>query len=275
MDEYIPLSLCSFMSIIGNLIIVYCFFKIKEIRGIYEYQFVLVFTLFDLIGMFSVLIPTFKYSSSDLCKVQGIIIQITGLSSILWTGFIVIAMFYEVVLLKERFSKNFVIPILIIILISTGTAIVPLVFNAYSYLDSWCWIGNNDEDEDYLFRFLLFYGILWIVIILNLGMSFGIFWKSRTEVLYDRVGMKLVDRLKWYPLILFICYSPLTALRIMEGTAEVPHEFNYMACCVYLLIGFLNSIAFLFSDKVRPEFFRHTRKNKSKLISLPLESAFI
>jgi Slime mold cyclic AMP receptor len=252
MEEYPAICTCCILSIVGNLVIFTGFYKVPEIRSIYEYQFVFIFTVFDFVQLLSTLIPTPLYSSGGLCQTQGILIQITSLCGILWVGFIAIAMFYEVVLSRQRFSKGFIVPILVIISISVISAIVPLFYQDYKLLGWWCWFESQDDEQDYLFRFLLFYGIVWIVIIINLIITFSIMWKSKKEVLYDLVGMRLVSRLKWYPWILFFCYLPLTIGRIMDGTTEVPYYFSLVASCINLLIGFFNSIPFLLSDKIKP-----------------------
>jgi Slime mold cyclic AMP receptor len=269
MEGYIAVSTCSCISIIGNSIIFYYFLKIKELQKVYEYQFIFVFAVLDLIQLLAVLIPTFEYSLTSLCEVQGIMLQVGRLSGILWAGFIAIAMLFEVVLSRERFSKGFIIPILIIISISIVTSTIPLISGNYSFMDFWCWIKSDNAYDDYLFRFLLFYGILWVIIILNLAVYFSVLWKSKNEEIYDFVGMRLVKRLKWYPWILFFCYLPLTTVRIMDGTTEVPYTFNLLASCLYILIGFFNSIAFVSSDKIKPEFFKLEPKKEQRLTMIP------
>lgn len=259
MEQYLAISPCCCLSILSNFFIMTTILLNKELQSTYEYQFIFVFAMFDMLQGSSTLIPCALYEDYvNMCRVQGVLIQFTSLSGILWTGFITLAMFYEIILERKRFSKGFYLPILVISLVSGFTAGLPLFFDVYKLSGGWCWFESPTfpyEQRDYMFRFLLFYAIAWIVIIWTVIVYLMIQYKSKNDFLYDFVGMRLVKRLKWYTWILAICYMPLTSVRIIQGAAPVPQWFMTTASAIIRLIGFFNAFAFLCSDKVKSIYF--------------------
>jgi hypothetical protein len=250
---FVVLPFC-IMSALSDVFIIITYVLHPEIHSTYEYQFIFVFSIFNLIQGLATLLPSYLYNSTSfLCTFQGSLIQISSLSGILWAGFISYAMFRDIVHIKQRFAKGFVLPLLVILGISSLSAIVPIFYSAYKLEGAWCWFETpkaNHELRGYLFRFLLFYGIVWAVIIMTIATHFSIWYKLKQESVYDLVGMNLLKRLKWYPWILCFAYLPITMFRSFQGKQDISLSIALPCWCLNLLIGFFNGIAFFRSDKV-------------------------
>lgn len=254
-NQYLILAPFCAVSCLANVSIVVTFMIYEDLKSIYEYQFILIFACFDFLTCLSSILPSMLYENNDnLCIAQGILIQIFSLSGILWIGFIAIAMFREMILVRKRFSNGFFKPLLVIISFSIFTALVPYFYNAYKPSGAWCWFENPNGSgyvRNYLFRFLLFYVIVWVIIVLNFAVSLMIRNKKKKEVLYDFKGNRLVNRLKWYPWILCFCFTPLTIVRFLEGFLKFPAWFIILCSIILRCMALINSIAFFHSDKVR------------------------
>lgn len=255
MEDYLIISPCCTLSILSNLCIIHTFLKYSELKKTYEYQFVAVFAFFDMVQGISTLIPSIFFPSIYwLCTLQGILIQFSSLSSILWVSFIALAIYQEVVLIKKRFAKGFLLPIILIISFSAFSALFPLIYDPYRLAGGWCWFeipNGKNKIRDYFLRFGFFYGIVWFVLIFNFTVYVLVRLKAKKEIVYDFIGMNLVRRLRWYPWILCFCYMPLSFVRVLEGFAIIPTWFLYFASCVMRLIGFCNGIVYFKSEKVR------------------------
>ena len=241
---------------LSNMLVIIAFIRNSEVAKVYEYQFILVFSVFDSFTTLSSLLPSLLYpENSIICTMQGVIIQISSLSGILWIGLIAVAILKELVLLKPRFSSGFFKPLLTIVSISALSSVLPIIFNAYKISGNWCWFenpGEHHKTRDYLLRFLLFYIFVWSVIIFNFIVTIAVWYKLKKETIFDFVGNRLVNRLKWYPWVLAICYIPLTVVRISEGMGSMPAGFQVFSGIMLRLISLFNAIIFFTFDKTNP-----------------------
>ena len=83
MEAYLAVSSGCISSIIGNSLIIISLLKNKSLRESYEYQFIYIFSIFDLIQGLFTLIPVYTYTFKDLCIIQGVGIQTSGMAGIL------------------------------------------------------------------------------------------------------------------------------------------------------------------------------------------------
>jgi hypothetical protein len=273
--QYLVIAPFSLLSTFGNLFIITTFIKHPAINSIYEFQFIFVFSIFDILQDIVLLFPSFSFSSrSPLCIAQGFLLQLFSLADILWIAFIAYAMFRDIVQIRRRFATGFVTPLLVILFFSAFTAILPVVYDAYSQGGPWCWFETPSEPNivrDYLFIFLLFYAIVWLAISLTLAINLSIYLKIRNEELFDLVGMNTLKRLKWYPWVLCFCYMPITVYRSFQGYAEMPIGVALACFCVIQLKGFFSAIAFRYSDKVKSALSKIKRdSNDASPTGLPL-----
>lgn len=252
MQLYYLVSPFCIIGAMSNIFIILAFIRRPDISKTYEYQFILVYSIFDLITTLSSLLPSLLYPENHtLCTIQGMLIQTSSLSGIIWIGLIATAILREFVLLKRRFSTFFK-PLSIILTFSTLTSCLPLIFNSYKITGNWCWFENpssSDYARDYLLRFFLFYIFVWSVITLNFIVTILVKYKFKKETIFDFVGNRLVNRLKWYPWILAICYIPLTIVRITEGVTVLPSWFKIFSGILLRIISLFNAIAFFILDK--------------------------
>lgn len=252
MQLYYLVSPFCIVGALSNILIISAFIRRPDILKIYEYQFILVFSILDLITTLSSLLPSLLFPENHtLCKIQGILIQTSSLSGIFFIGLIAVAILREFVLLRRRFS-GFFKPLAIIFSFSALTSLLPLLFNSYQITGNWCWFENpskGDYTRDYLLRFFLYYLYVWSVIIFNFIVTVLVKYKFKKETIFDFVGNRLVNRLKWYPWILAMCYTPLTIVRVTEGITTLPLWYTVFSGILLRLISFFNSIAFFILDK--------------------------
>ena len=61
---------------------------------------------------------------------------------------------------------------------------------------------------------------------------------------------EIAPNLKYYPLILFLCYIPLTIKRIMESNGkDIPFEFELWSSTWIRLLAFFNVLAYMFRNE--------------------------
>lgn len=97
---------------------------------------------------------------------------------------------------------------------------------------------------------LEFYIPCWIAIIYNIYTLFSVARYVKTEF-KDAASINFVNKLKFYPLILVICFTVGTIHRIW--LAVEPENYKIRAAHAFLssLLGFLNAIVYGMSSTVR------------------------
>ena len=157
-------------------------------------------------------------------------------------------MYYRV---NHNLSKDYVYTAFIInISISFVSGIFPL-FDDETYLpvQGWCWFQKKKNP----FRFGLFYGPVWLIIILNTLTMIYIY--KKLKVRYENAGLDIIRRLKVYPFILLFCFLPISVVRILD-TFEFNQNnnpyivFTIWAMMTLRLLGFFNAIAYGLTDEV-------------------------
>lgn len=235
-NTLIPVFCLSFLSCSFVILI---FIKYEKIREDYHQQLTCVLMIFDGLLNLVNLLPGVYPGNNNLCFAQGFIIQSLSLSGIIWTGIIATV---TLVGCKTKIERR--IPVirssLVVLSLATITAAAPIEIGEntlYAPTGAWCWYPKTLVAQ----RFAGFYGPVWAIIIWN---TVACCWSYR---LYkSNIGSNnLYKKLIYYPIILFVCYTPLTISRILENTLEtVPLEYSIWSSIIIRLLGFCNAMAY-------------------------------
>lgn len=234
--SYIIISFSSLISFLSSGHWIYSQQVHRNKREPYSFKY-LALAYFDILISISVLIPTPIVKSALLCTIQGFLLQFLPLAEVIWTAFIT-AELAGATWTGFKYFRSYKKALAINILISFFCGLVPIFINRYTQIGGWCSV------QDFFLSAFLFYAIVWIVQVWNiLLMAFSI-RKSEKENTGGDVGKQLKKRLRRYPLILVICYAPLTLTRLMMVFFNVPKFVFTMACFTFRLLGLLNTIVY-------------------------------
>ena len=165
MDEkeiYISISISSSLSLIGCLFMITVYFKYNQLQG-FAFKLIVYLAFLDLLHSILFLIPTYKSESTDnLCICQAFFITVVTLESVIWTSVISICLYASVV--KKTNIDLYIDKVFVLVTIfCISVSFIPMIngLNGYAERLGWCWIKND------LFKFILLYFPLWLIIISN------------------------------------------------------------------------------------------------------------
>eukprot|EP01084_Bolivina_argentea_P262174 443299_1 len=156
----------STLSFIGALFVIINYFLIKSLRDQLSYKLILWIGVSDLMYAAGNLLgaPTDNF----VCILQGMVTQFGNVASILW----VVAVSWTIDYLtsvktlptKGKLRKILRYMHIIIWSLSALATIIPLFTNTYGPAGGWCWF-KDDQLIDTVWRYVLFYFIVWLGII--------------------------------------------------------------------------------------------------------------
>ena len=253
---YYPVVPFCIVSILSCSFVISLSFLYKEkLYAEYETKLVVILLIFYDCLCLSSLIPV-SNENQDLCVIQGCLIQFFSLSGILWTGFINLVN-YRGVILRKTINLRINYPLILIILIGLISVIVPLVTYKYEPSTCWCWYRVEKEPLSNIYVFIFFYGIGWSVILFILY-AFIRIWRHNKKA---NAELHRYKQLKFIPIILFLCFIPMTISRILfiisdsYKTNQSLKNFSIFASCLMRSLGFLNSIVYGYHSNIRNIFF--------------------
>ena len=228
--------------------------KVRRLEGI---KLLVILELLDCCISLAIYIPTPIYSSAVLCNIQGILLEFFAVCEILWTGFIS-AQLYWGLLKKNNNYFSLAKASLCICIFSIVSALIPLIFRSYTNVGVWCFFNQsygNNYLRDLLFRFLLFYAVLWGTFIWNI-----ILYIKSIKIIRGNTRKKITNVfsiLKYYPFGIIFCYLPITILRVLQSCDySIPHNFLEFTFFPSRLVGFVNAIIYGFTYKIRKILFK-------------------
>lgn len=131
---------------------------------------------------------------------------------------------------------------------------LPMFTGSYDYSKGWCWIKQKDLIE-YFWMVFEYYGHLVLIILLNIYIYFKIYriLKDDKCLSQDRdLIQKFLNRVKWYPIIMIVCYGTNLVHRIYYIIYEEDNPvFDLISGNLAALSGFINTIAYGITQKVR------------------------
>jgi len=252
---YFVTTTASILSLLGCLFIICAYLYFKEIRNL-AFRLVFYLSIIDAIHSLVFMIPNYRDNDGDsvLCKIQAVGLTFFTLADVLITAEIALVLYVAVVKEKpiEKLEKWLLAVSLGMPLIA---AILPFTTSSYGNAKGWCWIP--DEGTHIVWIIITLYGPLWVIIAFNIYAYFSVIQKINTQInmISEKEDFKrqLVRKLKFYPIILVICYLPDTVNRIYDfvNSNDPSYALTMIAGASTCLTGILNALLYGFTDVVR------------------------
>jgi len=233
---------CSSISIVGALFVMVVYFSLSRLRAMFAFRLIMYLSSCDLLFSAAMLLGPLDGSSS-LCKVQAVVITVFGLATVLWTVAIALTMYLVVMSRSRNVEMHEAKMALVCYGLPVLVAVLPFLTHSYGENLQWCWLETDHEGS--IWQVAVFYGPLWAAFVVNTYC----YWAIRhflVQVLDDLVGVtdeergekrKVVNRLKWYPWVLFFCW--------LVGTVDCiylyarPHEPLFVLVLLHSALGSL------------------------------------
>mmetsp|Transcript_11467 Transcript_11467/g.42793 ORF Transcript_11467/g.42793 Transcript_11467/m.42793 type:complete len:302 (-) Transcript_11467:593-1498(-) len=250
-------------SFLGCAAILRSFWRFTQLRT-FSFRVIMMLALADMGSVVSYFFGSPENSTLS-CTVQAFLQQFFQLASVFWTSGIALTVYDTAV-------SHTTPTMLRLNLLCWGVpflaALLPLVTGSYGSTGAWCWIQATPGDQEDPFsrfyvgtfwRFALFYVPIWICIFLNVGIyvyvtryvnTFGKVSESRETTLKL---VKLIHRLRFYPLVLVIAWLPATVNRIHDALYPSTPVFwlTMIAVLTKSAQGLLNALTYGFNRTVR------------------------
>ena len=135
---------------------------------------------------------------------------------------------------------------------------IPLFFNKYGAraVGENCWlIRKEDESElaELIWIISMFYGPLWLAMIYNIILFHHVESFLRSEY-KSSIFIEEIIHLKYYPLVLIICWIPGTVQHILDWFGYKWEWLIVMKIAFYMSIGWINSVIFFTNEPIRKKF---------------------
>lgn len=262
------LRICNCLSLLSSISIILIYIFYKSLRT-FSFQLIVCMSISDIIRAVG-----FELSPNNdiTCKVQGILTNFGGLSSIIWSSIIAYSMYAVIVLENINIRKYrfyFVIAAYLVPMILT---LLPLSTNSVGPAEGWCWF-KNDEYE-YIWRIGSFYALLIIAISFNCFCYYKVIKDVNDDLdmlkeSSHEVSTKssFLKRLNYYPVVLIICYLPVLVKRLYElSTDSSIYWLTLLSAITTSTIGFFNAIVYGFTEHVKETIFSTCRKRRSSVV---------
>lgn len=239
------------LSLLGCLFILLVYLFFKELR-VFAFKLVLHMTLCDSIRCLGFLL---QHADSSLCETQGVLIQAGSLGSILWNGVIARTLYLSVVAEirdVEKKEGRFTAGVYALVALLTG---LPWITRSYGDAVGWCWI-KGDDGKDYLmgniWRGVCFYLPLFLVFLNNFYSYYHVISTLRSNFSHPEVS-SLINKLRFYPIILILCYILVLSKRIYNLAQPSINDFPFAVIAALSLgsIGFIDAVIYGFNPTVR------------------------
>ena len=246
------------ISTLGCSFIIFSYAKFPQLRN-FAFEQVVNMAFAD----FGIGVTSFLGSPDDgsiSCTLQGLLQQFFELASVLWTTVIAGTLFMAIIRQTDVeqyrgriYCYGWVVPGVL--------ALLPLSTGSYGDAGAWCWVNSKTRAETTAWRFTIFYVPLWFAIAFN-GYVYWLTTKTLRRLLDVSSSVEgddapqrleaLIDRLKYYPLILIICWTLATINRIHNSIHERQlYALVLSSRLLTTLGGLLNSVAYGINGQVR------------------------
>ena len=270
------------LSLAGSVFIISMYAICPDLRG-FAFKLVFCMTIADegkaiCKRQAAFLLPTY----GAFCYIAAVADTFCALSSVLWTSTIAWCLYITVVRGREDIESLKVY----FYLYSWGLPLVicplPFITDSYGPAQGWCWIAASKQDIwlGTMWRVLAFYGPLWLVVPFNVYSYARVIRAVRlhaSSALTESTQIRdtLIRRLRFYPLVLVICYAPVTVKRIYDFVD--PEEGNIylglISACMMCLNGLFNALAYGFTDSVKDALLHCWTPSRSRSASLLSDGA--
>ena len=217
-----------------------------EIRAVYGSKYAYILLYFDTFMSLATLLPTPMSDSDSLCAIQGFLFQFLPVSKSLWTALISGDLYWVIKHQRNGFS----IPKYLSFVILTGLIIATLPFFLGGYSrSSYCSVSYVP------LSLCTFYALVRVVQIWNIVLL-RLFLKEYDKVNEGGTAVKdMRRRLKVYPLIIIVCYTPLTIIRLLDSLELDPTWGIYIGLFFFRLSGLVNLIIYGYTEEFKKALF--------------------
>ena len=226
---------------------------------IFDEEFTLGYILawFYLVLSFITLFSPIAGDYQEFCIFQGIIVIMSGLGGLLWTGYIAVCLYIKCYKGNSNYKTSFCKVLTIILTICGVAAGVPAMYD-YIHINPntsmWCWISPGNDMDDIkrnVFIYVLYYMFVYTIIIWNV-FSYCLSAKRLSDWRNSNAGRNIAIRLRAYSIILLVFYVPQTIVRFLQSAKVPPPDgFLYFSAVLIRLLGLANSIAYGMIPEVR------------------------
>lgn len=219
----------------------------------------------------------YSLGNRGTCMMQGFFLQLE-IASPIYHLFLSI---YYLLILKYRWPPRKIKSYekhmhAIALLFGMGTAIALLPLDAYGPFFVWCWIDSRDDTA--LYRWLFFYGPLWIIIFFSSIIMTQIYhhvwteervsrrWRNSIVDTHAKLGekklKKMTSRVFWqaihYEFVFYVTWTIPTIFQTIQQVNGMPPGFGVLlATCFFTpLAGFFN-----FTIYIRPRYIKYMEDN--------------
>ena len=252
----ISILISASLSILGCLLIITSSLIFKKLQS-YTFRLVTYLAIADLLASISnpqsgFILPGYK--DRTWCIAQSLVQNYSQMASLIITGIISYSLYKMIVLNdlsitnKEKYfvSFSFLLPLVLTPL--------PLITGSYGESGGWCWILYS-QPIDRFWMVIEFYGQLVLMLFLNIFFYTKIFKILKRDEAFSQnreMMHKVMNRIKWYPLILLICFGPSLVHRVYYEFHESHSEaLNIVSGCMAAIYGFVNALVYGMTSKVR------------------------
>lgn len=203
----------------------------------------------NLITSVSIMLPNSQ--AGIICSIQGFLISLGSLSSLLWTACIMYAI-YKLIVKEEKFTIKTEIVINGIIWPSTvAVAGIGIPYYTTGHEKGWCWYDGEISIE-----ISTFYGPYCVILVFNLVICV-IIKNFLAKSLDSHEVLKLknaaIKKFMFYPLILILCYVPVFIHRFFQNNLDksLQESLNILAIIGVSITGFACFILYAMTRFVR------------------------
>lgn len=199
-----------------------------------------------------------------ICTVQGCMMQFAFNATSLVILTISFSLHQKIVKSSNVVDNNFKYFMLACFVIPALISAYFLYEDAFVPLGYWCFM---DMDEDYIESLLSVHLIYIISTCLTTYFYIRtIVWlKSEYQSSQMEIYMKVYERIKWYPILLILCFSPIIAFRHLSHFGVRINQWLFVAAgALACLNGFLNGVFYGFNKKTRRSLCRCCCKKREK-----------
>ena len=242
------LIVCSTLSIISSLIILYLYSFYELMRGYFN-KIILYVAITDLLRCSFIIIPCDSISNIWAQQIIGAVIESTLLISLIWSSCIAVTLYQVLIHSIHNFDKYHKYWFFISFVAIPVIFCIPLYTKSYGVNGPICVFSLNETA--YIWRISIDYIPGVIVIFITLYLYIKIYYTvNHLEILPEK--KKLIRKLLLYPLIMIIDVTPVITTRMLE----IFYNFcgiNFMlvvSLSVFSLHGVFNVIIYSSSNSL-------------------------
>lgn len=186
-----------------------------------------------------------------ICTIQGCMMQYSFNATSLVILTISFSLYQTIVKNSDLVEKNLKLFMLGCFLLPGLISAYFLYIDAYVPVGNWCFLNMN---EDYLQSSISVHGLYIVCTLFTTLFYLRIFTKLRDEYQLSKqdIYLKVYSRIKWYPVLLILCFTPILVLRHLSHFGiKIDELYFVIAGVLACLNGSLNGLFYGFNKKTK------------------------